>query len=344
MRHRWFILVAVFLLALIGGAVAAFAYDSSRENVIAEGVTIAGVDVGGMKTPQARSLVRRELQEPLERPIAVVRGKQRFRLSAHDAGVKADVGGMVDEALERSRDGSIFTRVARDLTGGEEEAQVSARVTYSTRAVEQLVERVEKRLNRPPRDAEVSFPSLEKVKEQKGRRVKAASLEQRIAQALTVPGVERRVRAPVRILKPKVTQAELAGKYPVVLVADRYNFKLRLYRNLNLQKEYTVAVGAVGFDTPAGLYHIQNKAVDPAWSVPEAEWAGSLAGTVVPGGVPENPLKERWLGIFDGAGIHGTDQTYSLGTAASHGCIRMAIPDVIELYDQVPVGAPIYIA
>jgi lipoprotein-anchoring transpeptidase ErfK/SrfK len=336
--------VAVVLLVLIGGAVAAFAYDSSREDLIAEGVTIAGVDVGGMKSHEARVLVRRELQEPLEQPISVVRGRTRFTLSAEDAGVKADVGGMVDEALQASRDGSIFSRVARDVTGGEEDAQVSPRVSYSTAAVEQLVERVEKKLNRPARDAEVSFPSLETVKEQKGRRLKAAVLEQRIAQALTVPGVERRVRAPVRIIKPKVTQAELADKYPVVLVADRYNFKLRLYRNLELQKEYTVAVGAVGFDTPAGLYHIQNKAVDPAWSVPNSDWAGDLAGTVVPGGVPENPLKERWLGIYDGAGIHGTDQTYSLGTAASHGCIRMAIPDVIEVYDQVPVGAPIYIA
>jgi lipoprotein-anchoring transpeptidase ErfK/SrfK len=344
MRHSWFILVAVLLLVLIGGAVAAFAYDSSREDVIAEGVTIAGVDVGGMKTEEARSLVRRELQKPLERPVGVFRGTQRFRLSAHDAGVKADVTGMVEEALEVSRDGSIFSRVARDITGGEEDAQVAARVNYSTDAVEQLVGRVAKTLNRPARDAEVAFPSLDTVKEQKGRRVRKAVLQQRLAQALTVPGVERRVKAPVRILKPKVTQDQLAEKYPVVLVADRYNFKLRLYRNLNLQKEYTVAVGALGFDTPAGLYHIQNKAVDPAWSVPNSDWAGDLAGTVVPGGVPENPLKERWLGIYDGAGIHGTDQTYSLGTAASHGCIRMAIPDVIELYDQVPVGAPIYIA
>ena len=344
MRHRWFILVAVVLLVLIGGAVAAYAYDSSREDLIAEGVTIAGVDVGGMKSDEARALVRRELQEPLEQPISVVRGKTRFNLSAEDAGVKADVGGMVDEALRASRDGSIFSRVARDVTGGEEDVQVPPRVSYSSAAVEQLVERVEKKLNRPARDAEVSFPSLEKVEEQKGRRVKAAVLEQRVAQALTVPGVERRVRAPVRIIKPKVTQAQLADKYPVVLIADRYNFKLRLYRNLELAKEYTVAVGAVGFDTPAGLYHIQNKAVDPAWSVPNSDWAGDLAGTVVPGGVPENPLKARWLGIYDGAGIHGTDQTYSLGTAASHGCIRMAIPDVIEVYDQVPVGAPIYIA
>jgi lipoprotein-anchoring transpeptidase ErfK/SrfK len=344
MRHRWFILVAVLLLVLIGGAVAAFAYDSSRDDVIAEGVTIAGVDVGGMKTEEARSLVRHELQKPLERPIAVFRGTKRFRLSAHDAGVTADVTGMVEEALNASRDGSIFSRVARDITGGEEDAQVPPRVTYSKSAVHDLVKRVQSKLNRPARDAEVDFPSLEKVKEQKGRKVRAASLEQRIAQALTVPGVERRVRAPVRILKPKVTQDQLADKYPVVLVADRYNFKLRLYRNLQLQKEYTVAVGALGFDTPAGLYHIQNKAVDPAWHVPNSDWAGDLAGTVVPGGTAENPLKARWLGIFDGAGIHGTDQTYSLGSAASHGCIRMAIPDVIELYDQVPVGAPIYIA
>jgi lipoprotein-anchoring transpeptidase ErfK/SrfK len=344
MRHRWFILVAVLLLAMVGGAVAAFAYDSSRDDLIAQGVTIAGVDVGGMTTTEARRVVQRELQEPLEKPISVKRGQTRFTLSAEDAGVKADVGGMVDEALDASRDGSIFSRVARDITGGKENAQVPPRVTYSSSAVHDLVKRVQTKLNRPARDAEVDFPSLEKVKEEKGRRVRAAALEQRIAQALTVPGVERSVKAPVRIIKPKVTQSQLTDKYPVVLVADRYNFKLRLYKNLALQKEYTVAVGALGFDTPAGLYHIQNKAVDPAWHVPNSDWAGDLAGTIVPGGTAENPLKARWLGIFDGAGIHGTDQTYSLGSAASHGCIRMAIPDVIELYDQVPVGAPIYIA
>jgi lipoprotein-anchoring transpeptidase ErfK/SrfK len=344
MRHRWFILVAVLLLVLIGGAVAAFAYDSSRDDLIAKGVTIAGVDVGGMTTSEARRAVERQLKEPLEHPIRVRRGQTRFTLSAEDAGVKADVGGMVDEALEASRDGSIFSRVARDISGGEENAQVPPRVTYSSDAVRDLVKRVRAKLNRPARDATVDFPSLEKVKEEKGRRVKAGVLEQRIAQALTVPGADRTVRAPVRILKPKVTQAELAAKYPVLLIADRYNFRLRFYKNLNLQKEYTVAVGAVGFDTPAGLYHIQNKAVDPAWHVPNSDWAGDLAGTIVPGGTAENPLKARWLGIFDGAGIHGTDQTYSLGSAASHGCIRMAIPDVIELYDQIPVGAPIYIA
>jgi lipoprotein-anchoring transpeptidase ErfK/SrfK len=344
MRHKWFILVAVLLLLLVGGAVAAFAYDSSREDRIAEGVTVAGADVGGMTTAEARRLLVRRLKEPLEQPIAVVHHGARFNLSAEDAGVTADIGGMVDEALTQSREGSFFARVARDLTGGEEDVQVAARVSYSEPAVRRLVKRVQRKVNRAARDAEVTFPSLEQVKERVGLRVKARALERRIAQALTVPGVDRTVAAVVRKIRPKVTRDDLTKKYPIVLVADRPSFQLRLYRNLEFTKQYTVAVGALGFDTPAGLYHIQNKAVNPAWSVPNSDWAGSLGGTVVPGGAPENPLKARWLGIYDGAGIHGTDQTYSLGTAASHGCIRMAIPDVIELYDQVPVGAPIYIA
>jgi lipoprotein-anchoring transpeptidase ErfK/SrfK len=345
MRHqKSLIIVAVLLLALGGGAVAAYAYDSSRDDVITDGVTVAGVDVGGMKADAARRLIARQLKEPLEQPIAVVFRRKRFQLSARNAGVKAEVGAMVDEALARSREGTIISRVARDLTGGDEDAQVPVRVSYDRQAIARLVTRVERGLDRRARNAQIDFPSLDEVKEQNGRAVRGALLEQRLTQALTVPGASRTVKAPVRVIRPKVTQAQLADRYPVLLVADRNNFKLLLYKRLKLAREYTVAVGAVGFDTPAGMYHIQNKAVDPAWSVPDSDWAGDLAGTVVPGGTPENPLKARWLGIFDGAGIHGTDETYSLGHAASHGCIRMAIPDVIELYDQVPVGAPIYIA
>ena len=99
----------------------------------------------------------------------------------------------------------------------------------------------------------------------------------------------------------------------------------------------------MGLETPAGLYAIQNKAVDPVWNVPNSDWAGDLAGKAIPPG-PENPLKARWMGIYAGAGIHGTDALDSLGSAASHGCVRMAVPDVIDLYDQTPVGAPVYIA
>ena len=250
----------------------------------------------------------------------------------------------MDEAVKASREGNVLTRTWRDVTSGEVDARVPPRVTYSRAAVKGLVARVSKSLDRPARDARVDFPSLAEVKEQSGLAVQAGALQRSVERALAEPTAERTVKAPAEVVKPKVTRASLADKYPVALVVERNSFHLKLYRRLRLEKSYTVAIGAQGFDTPEGLYHIQNKAVNPAWSVPKAAWAGSLGGTVVPGGTPDNPLKARWLGIFDGAGIHGTDETYSLGHAASHGCIRMAIPDVIELYDQVPVGAPIYIA
>src|SRR4029453_13961678 len=106
---------------------------------------------------------------------------------------------------------------------------------------------------------------------------------------------------------------------------------------LKLHETYPIAVGQVGLETPAGQYTIANKAINPAWHVPNSPWAGKLAGKVIPGGVPENPRRSGWRRIFDGAGIHGTADIGSLGSAASHGCIRMAVPDVEELYDEVPV-------
>ena len=167
------------------------------------------------------------------------------------------------------------------------------------------------------------------------------ALRNDVVKALEDPA-QRTVKADVEKVKPEVTTSEVADKYPTYLVVDRSNFTLSLYDHLKLEKQYTVAIGAVGFDTPTGLYHIQDKQVDPVWNVPDSDWAGSLAGQTIPPG-PENPLKARWMGIYDGAGIHGTSDTASLGSAASHGCVRMSVPDVIDLYDRVDVGTPIYI-
>jgi lipoprotein-anchoring transpeptidase ErfK/SrfK len=172
--------------------------------------------------------------------------------------------------------------------------------------------------------------------------VRTAALRREVERELLDTSERRLVRAKLQTLEPKTTTAELADKYPAIIIVSRGSFQLTLYKDLKPVKTYPIAVGTVGYETPTGLYNIQNKAVNPAWSVPD--WGGSLAGQVIPGGTPQNPLKARWLGIYAGAGIHGTDALGSLGTAASHGCIRMAIPDVIELYDQVPVGAPVYIS
>src|SRR5205085_3990949 len=153
----------------------------------------------------------------------------------------------------------------------------------------------------------------------------------------------RVLRVPVRATEPKVTTAALAARYPTVITIDRAAFTLRLWKHLKFVRSYRIAVGRVGLETPAGLYHVQDKEVNPSWHVPNSAWAGSLAGKTIPPG-PQDPIKARWMGVYNGAGIHGTDELSSLGTAASHGCIRMAIPDVIQLYSDTPLGTPVYIA
>jgi lipoprotein-anchoring transpeptidase ErfK/SrfK len=69
-----------------------------------------------------------------------------------------------------------------------------------------------------------------------------------------------------------------------------------------------------------------------------------MAGQTIPGGDPRNPLVARWVGISGSVGFHGTKDIGSLGSRASHGCVRMNPADVIDLYDRVEVGTPILIA
>ena len=126
MRNRSFIAVAVAVTLLVAGAVALYAYDSSNEDEIANGVTVGGIDVGGMTAAQARDSAGARDRQAAGAPIAVTHGKKDFTLSAKDAEVRADVGGMVDEAVAASRSGNIISRSLRDLTGGEEDARRGA--------------------------------------------------------------------------------------------------------------------------------------------------------------------------------------------------------------------------
>jgi lipoprotein-anchoring transpeptidase ErfK/SrfK len=342
-------LIAVLVLTvtvLLVGAGTLYAFDRKAKTRIADGVTVNGVDVGGLTPAQARAKLSNALLKPLDRPVSVRYHGERFTLTPRAARVAIDIDGSVDRAMEASQKGNLFTRTWREVRGTELDARVEAKISWDRAGVRRVVRRVKAKLTVAPRDASVDLSSghVDPVTSKDGQSVELDRLRHDIKVALLNPGPRRIARVHTDVVKPEVTTDELAKKYPAILIVNRSAFTLTLYKDLKLQKTYHIAVGQVGLETPAGLYHIQNKAVNPAWHVPNSAWAGDMAGTVVPGGTPQNPLKARWLGIFDGAGIHGTDATSSIGSAASHGCIRMLIPDVIELYDQVPVGAPIYIA
>jgi len=308
---------------------------------------VGGIALGGLDREQARAKLTAELLEPLKAPVVVRSRGKRFQLTAREAKTAANIESMVSAALQESRKGNILVRTYRNATGGEVDADLEPRITYSSEAVGRLVSRVRRFVDRPARDAKVEFAAagLEKVRGRVGLSVDKKHLRDEVESALVEPDPDARlVTARVEKVQPEVTMDELEDKYGTVVTVDRGGFTLRLFKRLKLERSYPIAVGQVGLDTPAGLYNVQNKAVNPAWNVPNSDWAGELAGRVIPGGVPENPLKARWLGIYNGVGIHGTDARGSIGTNASHGCIRMLVEHVTELYDDVPVGAPVYIA
>lgn len=344
MGRKTKIAIVTGVLMLVLGAIGAYAYDSSRSETIAEGVTIAGVDVGGLDAQEARQAVRRRLLAPLRHSLRVGYDGESWRLSGEKLKVHANLDSAVDAALAASRDGGLPGRLVRYVSGGRVEEAISAEVTYSQPAVNRFVRRIAAEINREPVDAtvEASGASLSVAPAQYGRKLRDNLLTRQLDAAVLSADADRTIAARTHPLKPEITGQEVAAEYPSYLTLDRATYTLRLWKNLKPAQSYTVAVGQEGLETPEGLYHIQDKQIEPTWHVPNSDWAGSLAGQSIPPG-PSNPLKARWMGIFEGAGIHGTEETSSLGTSASHGCVRMSIPDVEELYDQVEVGTPIYI-
>jgi lipoprotein-anchoring transpeptidase ErfK/SrfK len=338
------LIIAISVATLGVLAVGAYAYDNTRDDLIADGVRIAGVDVGGLRERAARVRLEKQLVGRLDRPVRVVAAGRRFRLTPATASLAVDVDAMVDEALDRSHSGGLPGRVWRDVTGSSVDADLPARVTYSRLDVRGFVNRVKRSVDRPTRNASVRFQtaSLPAIPSETGLTLNARRLLRLVQRAFTQTGGGRRVRVNVKATQPDVTTNQLARKYPYVVTIDRAGFKLRYFKRLRLAKAYRIAVGMAGLETPSGLYHIQDKQVNPSWHVPDSDWAGDLAGRVIPPG-PDNPIKARWMGIYAGAGIHGTSDLGSLGSAASHGCIRMAIPEVEQLYDRVPLKTPVFI-
>ena len=342
------LLIALVVLVTMGllASVGVLAYDNAQKDQIAPGIKIGGVDIGGRSADDARRIIEKQVVAPLQQPVVVTYGGKSYTLNASALHEKADVNGMVQEAIDRSRQGSIFDRVARYASGGDVNANLQTRVKYDKAAVRTFVAQLATKINQAPEDAAVT-PSnggtkLVKQAGRPGLAVNVGATAAAIDQAARSPGREQAVHPVVHQTKPDVTTKDLAQAYARYIVINRSTFTLRFFHHLKLEKSYTVAVGQQGLETPAGLYHAQDKQVDPSWHVPNSAWAGSLAGQVIPPG-PADPIKARWIGIADGAGIHGTDEVSSLGHAFSHGCVRMSIPDVIDLYNRVRVGDPIYI-
>lgn len=267
------ITVGVFLLVLVGGA---YAYDSATSQTIESGVTVGGVNVGGLNADEARAKLHQNLLASLEVPVTVTRGSESWQLGPSESKVGVDIDGSVNAALSKGNSGNFITRAIRKISGSSADATVVPTVTYSAPAARRFTDRVTRAIDRPAKDASLTFTvsAVAPVASKPGVAVNRRALRSAVATALATPGISHRVPVTVRVLKPKVTTGQLAQKYPVLITVDRSNFRLTLFKNLKPVKTYPIAVGRAGLETPAGLYSIQDKQVNPSWHVPNSAWAG----------------------------------------------------------------------
>jgi hypothetical protein len=291
-------------------------------------VVLAGVDVGGLTEPQVREAVTSTVRDMARAPVELRHGGRTFTLTTHRARQALDVDATVALVM-----GAPDYSVLRPV------------VSFKRKPIRAFVRDVARTVYVAPRDAAVRIhlTFIGRRRARAGHALAVRHMVKLIERRLADPTRERSKRLRLLRTEPKVGGRDLRRMYPAIITVQKSTFTLRLFRHLRYDRSYSVAVGQPAYPTPEGLFVIQSKQVNPTWTAPNSPWAGEAAGQSYSADDPNNPLKARWMGVSGSVGIHGTAQDYSIGTAASHGCIRMHAWDVIDLYDRVSIGTPVLI-
>ena len=324
-------------LAAFASACSLAAFTASAaapdNRVIAAGVSAAGVDLSGLTVDAASQKILSSVVPTLNHVVSVSVGGRTFRLAPSKAKLAVD--------------GPLTARRAYLAGQNAHGAPVSVAlaVSHDQSAVVSWVAAVARHIDRPARDATltITLTHLYAHHSRTGLGIAEAPLAKSLGAAIDSTTASRDLHVALQVTHPRVDANTLIyHQYLTVVTVDRSHFRLRLFKALHEVASYPIAVGMAGLETPTGIYHVQEREVNPSWHVPNSPWAGALAGQTIPPG-PNDPIVARWLGLGGGVGIHGTNEPFSIGSAASHGCIRMLVPDVIRLYPRVPLGTTVYI-
>ena len=326
--HRPWVRAGAPLFLVLVGLVAAVAVaragdplargsNRTSERLVADGVTIAGVPVGGYTAHQAVSAT----EEAFSKRFVLTTDRRIRLVSPAKLGAHALVADAVAGAL-RAQPGEDV-----ELTVDVDQAQL-----------ERYVAALNKSYARVASDAKVVLVKLRPVvkQEKDGLKVRQRELFSELDTALTA-GDRTPIGIPFKRTKPAVT----SSSFKSVIVIQRSSNRLVVWDGKKRWGTFGVATGQAIYPTPLGRFEIVTKQVNPWWYPPASPWAAGLS-PVPPG--PGNPLGTRWMGLSaPGVGIHGTPDAASIGYSASHGCIRMRIPDAETVFAHVEVGTPVFI-
>ncbi len=309
--------IAAFLFA--AGIACAAAPAAKQTPLIARGVSVLGIPVGGLSSEPARL----KIEQSFARPIVIEYHDERLTVTPQRLGAGAAVDAAVTSALAATP-----------------RSKIALPINYSNRAVDSYVAWLARRYFRPAHDARLvgltAYLSPDIAEGTTGTAVRTSTMRAALEQQLQ-SGSRDPLQLLTRPVAPKVTRAT----YGDVIVIARSANSLALYDGPNLVRSFGVATGRAEYPTPTGTYEIVDKQRNPWWYPPKSDWAKD-AKPVPPG--PGNPLGTRWMGLTaPGVGIHGTPDDASIGYSASHGCIRMHVPDAEWLFDNADWGTPVVI-
>jgi len=321
-------LVAVVSMALVGIEAAARTQQADGglgrpdpDQKIAAGVTVSEIPVGGLTAAQAE----RAVAAYASRPVTVAFRDESWRYAPQTLGAEAQVETAVQAALGAPEGASLPLRVEVN------QATLSAWKRSFAAAFDQ------KR-----KDAKLVLRKLHpQVRPARaGRELSSVPAGLVLTKALEEHD-RATIQLPARVVKPKVTAAD----FRAAIVIRRASNRLILYapgrKGMRVVRKFGVATGQPSFPTPLGSFEIVRKQANPWWLPPDSDWAEG-SEPIPPG--PGNPLGTRWMGLSTPAvGIHGTPDAASIGYSASHGCIRMLVPEAEWLFERVEEGTPVYI-
>ncbi|MBU4556932.1 MAG: L,D-transpeptidase/peptidoglycan binding protein [Actinobacteria bacterium] len=332
------LLLASSMLLASAGFAWAVADDYRTRDIVPAGVSFNGVDLGGLPVDQARGVLEEAVASAYMGPVEVTIATQTATFDPEGT-ISVDIDAMLDSAFDPALSSTVAQRSYRRVSGESPSYEVAPLLDVDGGSVGAWVAELAAGVDTPSVDATMSIVDGAVV-----MRHSSAGLEtdQEKAVALISEALlagTRSVKMPVNEVAPQVTDASM-GKVIVVDISKR---TLDLYDGMTLEKGYRCAVGSGGFPTPKGTWKIVLKRYRPTWYNPAPTgWGATMPASIPPGS--SNPLGTRALNLnASGIRIHGTNKDSSIGTAASHGCMRMHRWDIEDLYDRVEVGTPVLI-